>query len=522
MFKRLRAAQRAGFTLMEILVAAALIGVVMTMALQAFMGLQNITAVTRSKLVAGSEASKGVHGLAALLRRAHVIYYTGRPISGAVADFPAGQAGAVMTAATLVGTAANEPPTDPIPNALGANGPASHQAGRTRYKLTDPTNRAFALNDPLYVELPRARFRFWDWGPLANNNTLNTPDQRLRTNDPAAVRPYDLYFPSPLMYLAEASFAVDAVGGAANGTIENMFQPLSWTFYVVYLSPMNAEPNQPAPSWVASRKPIDRVPANSAAGWFRSTIPFELRVLTVPGVEADRDGNRDTAQRILADGTLPKPPYDYMPNNINYHPVPIPHFPGTANTASYLAAAQRRLERPPAPMANAGGARVRNGSGQTHPNFNNIGNDPPSQAVFDHPRLGDARPNDKVLAQYVDPDNVHGTCVRLLNTLGAAPTSADQREAFHAPPPAFGEYRRYLNAYGGEFLYNHYASLVQSPPAAAWNTAMGATLPRRALLSVATRYRTDSRVPFQFASEIIELDLENIVRFQSLNGSMNL
>ena len=71
-----------GFTLIEILVAATLIGVVMAMAMQAFMGMGRLSDVAKSRMVASSEANKGIREIAARLRRAHVIYFTGRPIQG--------------------------------------------------------------------------------------------------------------------------------------------------------------------------------------------------------------------------------------------------------------------------------------------------------------------------------------------------------------------------------------------------------------------------------------------------------
>jgi prepilin-type N-terminal cleavage/methylation domain-containing protein len=523
---------RAGFTLTEILVAAGLIGVVMAMAMQAFMGLTRISETTRSQIMAQSEASKGVHAVAALLRRAHVIYFSGRPLDPAVGNFPAARRGDRLQSAAgtfndLVGDLNVDPSTIRIPTALGASGPGQFQTGRTFYNFT-AASRDFLLTDAGLQQYNVSKFRFWDWGGDATNDTLQGA-QRLRTQDPAATRAYDRYFSSPLMYIAEAELATDNNGGAQDGTIANMFMPLSWTFHIVYLAPMNIkDPNRP-PSWVSTRRPMDR----AAAGWNRSTIPFELRVLTIPGVESDMDGARATGQQILPDGTLPKPPYDYAANNINYHPVPInwetdPAVVPRADT--FRVTASRRLQPAPAAPVNAGGPRVRAPGALPHPNYNNIGNDPPTNEVLtrgllNNPQGVAQRPRDVVLASYIDPDSVHGTCVRLLNTLGVAPHAAGLGEAAHVVPGPMGEYRKYLNAYGGEFLYNHYAALMPNPlPVGVqpWDVARGSSIPRRALVSVSTRFRTDSRVKFNFATETIELDLENVVRFQTLNGSMNL
>jgi prepilin-type N-terminal cleavage/methylation domain-containing protein len=526
---------RAGFTLTEILVAAGLIGVVMAMAMQAFMGLTRISETTRSQIMAQSEASKGVHAVAALLRRAHVIYFTGRPLNPGVGNFPAVRRGDVMQSSAgnvtdLVGDQNVDPLTLRIPSVLGATGPGEFQAGTTFYNFT-AGSRDFLLTDAGLQQYNVSKFRFWDWGADATTDTLRN-NERLRTQDdnPAATRAYDRYFSSPLMYIAEAELATDRnTAGNQDGTIANMFLPLAWTFHIVYLAPMNIkDPNRP-PSWISTRRPMDR----AAAGWNRSTIPFELRVLTIPGVEADMDGVRQTAQRVLADGTVPKPPYDYVANSINYHPVPInwetdPAVIPKSTTFSILTS--RRIEPAPAPPVNAGGPRVRAGGAVPHPNYNNIGNDPPTNEVLSRALLNNLqgaaqRPRDVVLASYIDPDSVHGTCVRLLNTLGVSPHAAAIGEAPHNVPGPMGVYRKYLNAYGGEFLYNHYAALMPNPlPVGVqpWDVTRGASIPRRALVSVSTRFRTDSRVKFNFATETIELDLENVVRFQTLNGSMNL
>jgi hypothetical protein len=339
--------------------------------------------------------------------------------------------------------------------------------------------------------------------------------------DPSATRAYDRYFSSPLLYIAEAELATDRnLAGAQDGTIANMFHPLSWTFHVVYLAPMNIKDPNNAPPWIARAKDI---PRDRAVGWNRSTIPFELRVLRIPGVKTDldADNNRTTSQRVLADGTVPKPPYDYPMNQVNYHPVPISWETNPATTPkadTFRNTQTRRLETAGAAV-NASGARVRGPAAVPHANYNNIGNDPPTDEVLAQ-RFPNERPRDTVLASYIDPDSVHGTCVRLLNTLGVSPHTAGLGETAHAVPAAMGEYRKYLNAYGGEFLYNHYAALTPNP--ATWDVTRGSSLPRRALVSVSTRYRTDSRISFNFATETIEIDLENVVRFQTLNGSMNL
>jgi prepilin-type N-terminal cleavage/methylation domain-containing protein len=520
---------RSGFTLTEILVAAGLIGVVMAMAMQAFMGLTRISETTRSQIVAQSEASKGVHAVAALLRRAHVVYFTGRPLAN-VTNFPAARRADQLVSNPappnnfndLEGVPNVDPDTLPIPSVLGQAGPPAFQSGTTFYNFNAATPD-FRLTDAGLQQYRVSKFRFWD-ALGANGDTLTLGD-RLRTMDPTAARAYDRYFPSPLMYIAEAELATDRNNvGAQDGTVANMFMPLSWTFHIVYLAPMNIQDPARAPAWIARARDVPK--DRAAAGWNRSTIPFELRALTIPAVQVDldADGDRTRAQRLLADGTVPKPPFDYLMNQINYHPVPInwennPLITPKASTFAAVPANRRRLEPAPAGLVDAAGARVAGAGAVPHANYNNIGNDPPTNEVLQL-RFGNARPRDVVLASYVDPDSVHGTCVRLLNTLGQAPHSAADGETVHPVPPAMGVYRKYLNAYGGEFLYNHYAALTPNP--AAWDVTRGSSIPRRALVSVSTRYRTDSRIKFLFATETVEIDLENVVRFQTLNGSMNL
>ena len=50
-----------------------------------------------------------------------------------------------------------------------------------------------------------------------------------------------------------------------------------------------------------------------------------------------------------------------------------------------------------------------------------------------------------------------------------------------------------------------------------WVVENGPGIPQRALVSVATRYRSDSNTAFQFGSENLEVDLENLVRYQSIS-----
>jgi prepilin-type N-terminal cleavage/methylation domain-containing protein len=508
-----RLTNQKGFTLVEVLVAAALIGVVMAMAMQAFMGLTRISNLARSRMIAASEASKGVHSVAALLRRAHVIYFTGKPIATGQTVDNAGDLNTfranLMSAATFTGL--NDPPVAPVPNVLGASGPVPGPAVQYAFgAVNQPLGNAFMQ------AIPRGRFRFWDWGGTGGVNPANTlvgNAQRLQTSEPVASgMPYDRYFPSPLLYIGEATFATDATDGQV-GSIGDMYMPVSWTFYVVYLAPMDVGANAVAspPSWTSTQRPMDRGPWGTA----RSTIPFELRCLTVPGVRSGT-GNPMLHQNYQTPNGVTEyldAPFDYAPGTVNYDPIPVTF---SLDAAKALQTAQT-TNRGALGTVNGSGARV---AGAHHDHYGKIGNDPPNQQALST-RLAGAPPiTDKVLASWVDPDSVHGTCVRLLNTIGLAPGLPNAAENAHPPRGGFGEYRRYLNAYGGEYLYNHYRSVVVAggvPDYSVTGLDTGPGIPKRALVSIATRYRNDSRVDFQYASDQIEIDLENLVRYQSIN-----
>lgn len=523
--------RRPGFTLMELLIACGLIGVVMAMAMQAFMGLNKISNQTRSKLIASSEASKGVLEVAALIRRAHIIFYTGKPITAGTTVDAVGEtaAGDGMDPVAWLGT--NDPRTDAVPAQLGGGAGGLVTGPKLPYAFQQQTLPT--IGNTAIENLKRGQFRFWDYngGGIAADATsmLVGPAHRLKTADPYVALPYDRFFPSPLLYIAEANLATD---GNNDGTVGDMFMPVSWTFHVVYLAPMDVSldftEGHPRP-WESTNRQMDLAPpaANAPAGakpWARSTVPFELRVLTVPGVDADKNGTIvSTHTPVLTPNNVVEyldAPFDYPPNGVNYDPIAIPFIvgvpgaPPTLGAASALGAAQTFRPGPggpPPPMTlyKSAGARV---NGALHVNYNNVGNDPPNAAALAI-RIPGNTPRDRVIAQYVDPDSVHGTCVRLLNNIGATPGQTASQETQHAV--SRGQFRRYLNAYGGEYLYNHYKALL--PAGSVWSTQMGAPLPKRALISVATRYRNDSRVPFQFASDQIEVDLENLVRYQSIN-----
>ncbi|MEB3197612.1 MAG: prepilin-type N-terminal cleavage/methylation domain-containing protein, partial [Candidatus Sericytochromatia bacterium] len=72
--------RRPGFSLMEVLIAASLMGLVVGLAVQGFVEAKKIGDLTQSKMVARQEANGGVQKLAKILRRCHIIFFSTRPL----------------------------------------------------------------------------------------------------------------------------------------------------------------------------------------------------------------------------------------------------------------------------------------------------------------------------------------------------------------------------------------------------------------------------------------------------------
>ncbi|MEB3328796.1 MAG: type II secretion system protein, partial [Candidatus Sericytochromatia bacterium] len=69
-----------GFTLIEVLVAAALVGLVMALAVRGFSEAKKLGDMAKARAIARQEAVAGVQKLARLLSRCHVIYFDTRPL----------------------------------------------------------------------------------------------------------------------------------------------------------------------------------------------------------------------------------------------------------------------------------------------------------------------------------------------------------------------------------------------------------------------------------------------------------
>jgi hypothetical protein len=150
-----------------------------------------------------------------------------------------------------------------------------------------------------------------------------------------------------------------------------------------------------------------------------------------------------------------------------------------------------------------------------HGNWNNVGNDPPSELCFANRQYYDQAANngqgallaardvtDVSIASYIDPDSVHGTCVRLGNDWLRKSGNVGLIAKGEANP------RPYVNAMGGPQKYQPSWWNADNPDVLAQP-------PKRALVSVSTRFRYTRQTPFAFATESVEVDLEALERFQT-------
>jgi hypothetical protein len=276
------------------------------------------------------------------------------------------------------------------------------------------------------------------------------------------------------------------------------------------------------------------------ANHHRTALPLQLRLLVVPGVIAGSLANpvvplasgdsvsfdpavgRALAPKAVAGPTADflEPPYDYVGTRAdaqaNYDPICLPMGPNPGRLLDAAAGSPYRYTN------GAGVDQLRPPSGprvageDVHANFNMLGNDPPSDAALAN-RLPGAPPVvDKMLAAYIDPDSVAGTCARFVNNMREPPAGATGDADGLIAIPATGKlYRRYLPMYGeeGGYLENRYADVWND---AAIDTSTGSygTLPKRAHLALAIRYRTRKDLPFQFASASLEVDLDGVSAFE--------
>lgn len=499
-----------GFTLMEVLIASALVGLVLALAMSGFMDINKVSNITRSKTLGRQEAAKGLQEVMTLLKRAHVIYFTGQPLT-TQASIPAAQINAPTVLAGGI---------PPLLFSLAA--PASAQV-QYQFGANSTTGRATLAENSrtgLFgagARRNRASFRF----AHTAGTLLTFAGNRLMTADPSvAANPENLYFPSPLCYWAEATFNTAPTAGR----IRDSHLPVSWTFYVLYLAPMNLDFEDAALSYAGApyNNPMDRglmtnIPAGTSqanATYPRSTVPFELRLLTIPGVRARvaGAGNHPFDPSDAAADHILGAPFDHFRLNnstatqqVNYDPYPLPMRTGVqerlglndgAPPTSQVATVPRRNGAGVTTTIFASGERVRGGG--AHPNYNNIGNDPPTNAALGD-RLAGPQPSDKVIASYIDPDSVPGTTIKLGNNSQIPPVAQPWFNAYVGHPSS--GFRGHLwnmnNPVGGN------EGTIQPP--------------QRAFISITTRFRNNRRIPFQFATETAEVNLETLVSYQTMS-----
>lgn len=466
---------RNGFSLFEMLIASLLVGIVMGLAIQGFTEAKKLGDMAKSRMVARQEANSAIEKLAKIVRRAHIIFFTPVPLNtnqpNTVTDLNSLQFAALPP---LLSSLAQGNTALPWLSPAGQSYiDRSGWGGNTRIR---GDFRAHVFNLP---------------APAVNTGMDTTSPTYLRTAallpsaGQAGVTPnrFDHFFPGPLLYCAEATLAVGE-GDAPERVLAGF--PVAWTFYVVYLAPMRIVDRDHGlyPALGGAQQQRDQLPG----GRTRAPVPFELRLLTIPDVPALQNETTSTVPPLITRGRIRdnngvlSPPLDIQQNNAVYDPVPMPWEQTTFNDFNA------------APTAS--GRRIA-GTG-LHCNWGNLGNEPPSNEVLAAAR---GRVIDQLLASYIDPDNVHGTCARFGNDWLRDDGPGLLARGEDNPRP-------YVNATGGPQAFNPQW----------WNNRNPSLIdpPRRILLSVATRFRYSKQTPFAFATQSMEVELETLNRFQTM------
>lgn len=519
-------AREGGFTLIEVMVATLLVGIVMAMAMNGFSAAKRASDLSRSQALATEESARAVKEISDIVRRAAIVFYSGVPLKGTSA------ANATLTTViTVPGTPGNVPlvTSNQVIPAIFKDTPYV-AVPQVKYSMSDPTQ-------PIGVGAPmdRTQFRFqcYNDGYFRDTNAVGGTKQRLRSSNPN-LPTQDQFFSAPLLYAAEPIFSPEDTtsgvggldGGVGGGHDPMGSMPIGWNFYVVYLAPMdlNATPSSalcPATGGsIAAKRDLGGDPNDPGKPqWQRSTVPFELRLLTIRNVSAGTNPTSPWFGRRPYNEPGPAPqrqavppvPWDYDTGGCNYDPILL----------SDAGSAQSMLVTTPGynPFNVGSGVhgvnRVRTaGADFPHGNFRALGNDPPSNdcfsdntcflptAVTGNATTLQANSSDRVIANWIDPDNPNGTFVRFENPLSGADANEGANPFNTVGNPLFGT-QRYVNAYEGGFQY-------QTP------MSSGAGLvPVRALVSVTTRYRTGRDIAFTFSTKSEEVSLDASVNYQN-------
>lgn len=487
---------RQAFTLTELLIASTLSGLVMALAVRGFSEINRVGAKTTSRLEASGSASTALQQLSAMMRRASIMFHDPRPISNPAAADAASVRLQDNFNATANFTVAATPYRGQVPPFLRA---AAAPPGNTAlYRFTS--------------------FRAYSAGTLA---PLAVPPLLAAVPGRTAA---DNWFYGPLAYWAEAKYYDH---GSASRENTRATMPAAWNFHVLYLAPMRLGPRDANLANPNSRQDLNPALANLP----RTAMPLELRLLTIPNVNAGRPSVnlghpdfdavsgrlRDPSSTVGAP-TFLAPPFDYdgLPTSgnpaqlvvANYDPIPVPYDSTAPVPPGPLGAIALTSGVWPRGAAPGGGTRDPSGPRilglPVHANFNDVGNDPPSENALADRWATAGNPIDRVILPYVDPDHPLGTSVRLSNNLVNA---ANQLQGGYCP------------AIGPGCVYrDHYADGLFPPVPAGPSGRSGAkgTLPSKALISLTVRHRKRLDIPFQFATVSAEIDLEGLRAFNQV------
>lgn len=510
-------ASREGFTLVELLVAALLMGGVMAMAMQGFTTAKRSADLARSRSQGSQESTQAVEEIAGILRRSAIVFYSGLPLSGTAATDP------------TLNTAIANSAVDGMPRitsnsaipAIFQTTPYTGAVPTVPFNMADPT-KPYSTFTPM--ERPKFRFQAVGDGYFRDPEQDANTKQRLHAADPNITPAWRQFFSAPLLYAAEPIFyPADTSDPATTGGKEvNGSVPIGWNFYVVYLAPMDVGNGDSAlipvtGASTAAKRDMGGDPINDAAhAWKRSTVPFELRLLTIKNVAAgvdpsDKWFSRQSYTEPSGRQAIPPVPWDYPQKLCNFDPILV----SDPQASSIMTPVGYAPYNPP--IANHAGSRVRWKSRDfPHTNFGALGNDPPTNDCFEdgHCFLStainvlvgfsfpatntlDGNASDRVLARWIDPDNPDGTFVRFENSRtdpkGMVPQGGG---AASATGPLNGQ-ARYVDTIEGGYQYNG-----------------NAPLPTRALVSITTRYRTGRDIPFVFTTKSQDVSLEASYNYQ--------
>lgn len=258
---------RRGFSLFEMLVATALVGVVIGLAVQGFSEAKKLGDMARARMVARQEANGAVQKIAKIVRRSHIIFFDPRPL------------GQMATPETVnLGNIARDtnPPEFLLDQAAGDS---------VEHRWASPRTPAYITPFTGWGSQARGLFRAGNFNLPAGAGTTDTVQTAVRYIRTAALlaagapaeNRFDHYFPSPLLYCAEAQFVA--------GRLQTPPPPPG------ELRPSNAQtPACPFPghfiwcTWLrCDCRPPRMSPVNTACcPWWGATLPNATNLRAAP------------------------------------------------------------------------------------------------------------------------------------------------------------------------------------------------------------------------------------------------